>query len=179
MGQVKCGRAPGACVVAGGTVRAKRPGVESWVGMATDTSGGRPHKICILMACLAGNAQMSANQREFGFVVVERIIVPARGLVTQIAFLTESTLVLVILLVAGKTFRRRSLWIIGRVTILAGDINVLAFQFERGQVVVERGGSPRVQRVTLGTVRAEAALMRIILLVTGETIPRGGLQICQ
>lgn len=122
---------------------------------------------------------MSAFQREFGFVVVERIIVPTGRLVTQLAFLAKSARVFIILFVAGKTFRWRFLWSIGCVTILAGDIHVLAFQFEGGQVVVERGGSPRLQRVTLGAVRAEAALVRFILPVTGETIPRRRLQIHQ
>lgn len=56
MGQVKCGRTPGVRVMAGFAICAKRPSVETWVGVATDTCGRRPHKICILMARFAGHA---------------------------------------------------------------------------------------------------------------------------
>ena len=75
-------------------------------------------------------------------------VVPAGGFMTQIALLAVRARVFIILGVTGITFHRRSLLRIGCVTGFAWHIGVLALQLERGQVVIERGGSPRVHGVT-------------------------------
>lgn len=45
--------------------------------------------------------------------------------------------------------------------------------------MIEGSGNPRVHRVTLRTVCAKATLVRLVLLMTGGTIPGRGLQIYQ
>lgn len=111
--------------------------------------------------------------------MVEGGISPASGFVTRLARQGEPSRVRVILFVAVRAFADRIRLGRGLVTFLAVHIHVFAVQFEGGLVVVKCGGSPRVHAVTRQTVRAEAAFVRLVLPMTGETVPRRGLQVRQ
>lgn len=159
------------------TIRSERSTMPSRVAVAGKAGGGRPRELTFLMAGGAVNANVSARQREVGFIVVEGRIIPTSGFVACPARQGEPSCMSVILFMAvgARADRIRLRRVL--VALLTVHIQVLAIQFERGLVVVECGGSPRVHGVTRQTVRSEAAFVRFILPMAGETVPRGGLQI--
>ena len=63
----------------------------------------------------------------------------------------------------------------GLVTSFAVHVHVRVVEHERGDVVVEGGGSPRVHGVTRQAVRAEAEFVRLVVLVTPHAVARRGL----
>lgn len=111
--------------------------------------------------------------------MVEGRLCPASGCVTRATVDGESAAVRVILQMAILALHHWFQLGVERVAFLAIHIHVLAIQFERGQVVVERGRNPRVHAVALHTVRAEAEFVRLVVSMAGEAVARRGLQIRQ
>lgn len=174
------GLIPGVHRVAIETICAKRGPVPAGITMTGETGGGCACKLSILVTGFAGNADVPSRQREIGFVVVEGGICPASCLVTRAARKGEASRVCIIFFMTIHTLTHHSCRLrFGLMTFLAVYTHVLAVQFECREIVVKRGGSPRVHVVTRQTVRAEAAFVRLILPMTGETVPRRGLQVRQ
>lgn len=121
---------------------------------------------------------MRAVQWEVAAVVIETRIVPVRWLMTGRTIRAELALVFVILLVAGITVGRRAFILAIHVARLACHFGVLAFQLERGQVVIERGRSPALGSMTLAAVGPETPLVRLVVLMAGVAILRGHREIC-
>ena len=81
-----------------------------------------------------------------------------------------------ILLMTGKTILRNSLEELVLMTTLAGCLDMRPGQFEDGAIMIKAYAFPRFDRMTRGAVCAQISLMRIICLVTGETVLFRGLQ---
>lgn len=111
--------------------------------------------------------------------MVEGGFFPAGGCVTRAAVDGESAFMGVVIQMAILAGHHRLQLGIERVAIFAIHVQVFSIEFEGGQVVVECGGNPRVHGVARLTVRAETKFMRLIVAVTGETVARRGLQVCQ
>ena len=87
---------------------------------------------------------MFPGQRELGIVVVEGGIIPGCGLMTCTALCAKRPGVFIVLGMTGKTFLGCFRGAGSCVAIFARDLNMTVFKFERGQVVVESGGRPRI-----------------------------------
>ena len=113
---------------------------------------------------------MRAGQREVAAVMVEIRILPVGRVMAGRAICAKLTVMLVILSVAGITVHRCCLVLSIHMTRLTANFGVFSFQFERREVMVKRCGSPAICRVTLAAIQSEAALMRLIVMVTGVAI---------
>ena len=156
-------------------VAAKRGPMPAWVAMTAHAGSGRAFKDHVLVTAGAFHARVPACEREFGIVVAEGRIVPGGGFVTGSAGEGEHALVRVVFEMAiGALADDFGGWR-GFVTGFAVYVHVRAVEQERGGVVDEGGGSPRVHGVTRQTVRAEAKFVRLVVLVTPHAVARRGL----
>ena len=73
---------PGIHRVAIQAICAKGRSVPARIPVTGDTGDGRICELPVLLTGLASYAQMPADQREFGFVVVERIVIPTSRFMT-------------------------------------------------------------------------------------------------
>jgi hypothetical protein len=113
---------------------------------------------------------MRASQWKVAAVMIEIDIVPTRRIMTNRAILAILTVVGILLLMAGKTIRRRTFVLPILMARFTGDFAMPAFEFERGKIVIEFCRGPSIRGVTLTAVRAEAALVRIIVEMTGMAV---------
>lgn len=120
------------------TVCSERSTMPSRIAMAGKAGGGRTRELTFLVAGGTVNANMSARQREVGFIVVEGRIIPTSGFVACPACQGEPSCMSVILFMAVGTRADRIRLRRGLVALLTVHIQVLAVQLERGLVVVER-----------------------------------------
>lgn len=79
---------------------------------------------------LAFHACMPAGQREAGAVVIKIYVVPTGGIMAERTIVTVLAAVGILLLVTGIAVCRRTLENFVDMTGLAGNLLVLAFQFE-------------------------------------------------
>ena len=100
---LKRGRRPGACAVAGDTVRAEFAGMFSRFGMAGNAGGIQPLEPAVLMAILTSRIQMFACQGEIGTAVIEFRIPPAGWIMAGRAIGAELPFMLILVLMAGIT----------------------------------------------------------------------------
>lgn len=110
--------------------------------------------------------------------MIESGILPIGRRVTRATVRAEATAVFIIVHVAGVTISRRAFIHTILMTVFASNLSMFPFQFERRQIVIKLRGLPSLGRVARATVRAEAAKMRIILLMTREAILRRRSEIC-
>jgi hypothetical protein len=112
---------------------------------------------------------MRARQREVAEVMIEIGIMPIGRIVAGSTVRAILAIMFIILLMAGVAVHGRAfvLPVHGRIS---SHLGVLAFQFERCQIVIELGRSPAVRFVTLTAIQPEATLMRLIVMVTGVAI---------
>jgi hypothetical protein len=89
------------------------------------------------------------------------------------AGVAKSALVLIILLMAGKTVGGGFLVDAIGVATLAVCAGVLSGQLIRGEFVIVGGGNPAIGGVAGFAIRAKRAIVLIILLVAGNTIGGG------
>jgi hypothetical protein len=131
------------------------------------------------MTAFAIHALVRAGERKGALVMVEGGFVPIVGRVAGTAFRAEAAVVLVILRVAGVTIGGCTFINSILVTTLASHFRVFAFEFERGEVVVELGGFPALGVMARAAIGAELTGMRVILLVAGGAFGRRGTEIVQ
>lgn len=122
------------------------------------------------MALLASQAHVSARQREVAAVVIEGRILPTGWVMAGGAVRAELTAMLVILLMARITIRRRASKKIIAVAVLAGDIRMPAFEFKGREVVIELRRTPAVFVMAVNTTNPKTSFMRIVVAVAGVTI---------
>src|SRR5690349_166123 len=77
---------------------------------------------------------------------------------------------LIVLLMAGVTILRRAFELVIYMAGLAGDLDMLAFEFESCQAVIELGRSPAIRIMTIGTAQTKSPCMWLILSMAGITI---------
>jgi len=120
------------------------------------------------MAGFAIDRGMLTHKRESGPTVIEIHISPARGVMALRTILSKLPVMGIILLMAGKTIRRRAT-ISTRVTTIAFDIHMFPGQLERSKFVIEGPVIPGSGVVAGGTFFPKTPFMKIILLVAGKT----------
>jgi hypothetical protein len=86
---------------------------------------------------------------------------------------TILSLVFIILLVARITIRGRAFELLVDVTGLTSHLGMFTFQLECHKVVVECRGYPAVRSMALAAIGTKAALVRLIVEMTGIAILRG------
>ncbi len=138
--------------------------------MATGTGSGESAELVVSVTLLAGNSCVAAGKREIGFVVIKGHIVPFGGAVTGGAIGAEFAVVCIVFLVAGEAIGGRALVGVVHVAFFTADVDMCAFEFEGGKVVVELGGFPAIGGVAGGAIGAEAAMMRFVLAVAGVAV---------
>ena len=120
---------------------------------------------------------MRPGQGEVAEAMVEVRVMPIRRVMAGGTIRAILTVMLIILLVAGDTIHGRALELVVHMTGLTSYICVFAFQFKGGQVVVEPGRGPAIRRVALAAIQPEAALVRLIVMMTGIAILQGHLEV--
>ena len=113
---------------------------------------------------------MRAGEREVGEVMVKVRLVPIGGVMTRSTICAILTVMFIILLVAGIAVQRRALVLTVHMAGFASHFRVFALQLERSQVVIELCGRPSLRGVTLAAIQPKAAVMRLIVMVTGIAI---------
>ena len=122
------------------------------------------------MAGIAPGLSMLAAQGVFRvFIVIEHHRIPGLGVMTGLAFLAKTALVLVIFPVTRHTGHGRVFESIVPVTIPALRIGVLAFKSEIRRVMVKPRLLPAGLGVAIRALRAQSALVRVVLLVARNT----------
>jgi hypothetical protein len=122
---------------------------------------------------------MFPGQFETGCIVIKGDIFPAAGAMTGPTVSPELTVVLIILLVTGKTVAGRSLEYPIRVAGGTGYILMSPTQFKTGGIMIEGDISPATGVMACGTVRAELTIMGIIRGMAGIAIGwRAAIAIC-
>jgi len=160
-------------------VRSQHAEVVGRVGVTTHARGLRAGELLVRVALLALEVRVCTHQRKGGFAVIEGGLIPRGRRMARAAIRAKLAAVFIILCVTGITIHWRAFEHTVLVTVLALYVGMLAFQLERGKIVVEVGGLPSLGRVTRATVCAELSLMGIVLLVAGETAFRRGGEIGQ
>ena len=122
------------------------------------------------MALLTGQIRMRARQRKVTEAVIEACIVPISGVMTGPAIRAILSIVLIILLVAGVTIGGRTFELLVDMTRLTCYLGMFALELEGRKVVIECRRLPTIRSVTLTAVKAKAALVRLIVKVTGIAI---------
>ena len=79
---------------------------------------------------------------------------------------SKRTVMIIILFVAGEAVRRRTLELHILMTVATGNIVVLASQFEDGIVVIKAAWFPSARCMTVCTLIAKRAAMRVCVAVT-------------
>ena len=85
---------------------------------------------------------------------------------------SKRAVVIIILFMAGEAVRGRTLELHILMTIATGNIAVLAGQFEDGIVVIKAARFPFAGCVTVCTLIAKRAAMRICVAMTGGAVRR-------
>ena len=104
--------------------------------------------------------------------MIEGHIAPAGRRVTLRTVRAECAIVMVVLLMAAHTILRRAFEDVVDVAGGTRHADVRASQLERRQVVIEGHIAPAGRRVALRAVRAERAVVMIVLLMAAHTILR-------
>ena len=146
------------------------------IRMAGDTGRWRALEDIIDVALSASHADVYASQLKGGQVVIKRSRFPGRGRMACGAILSQRSIVMIIVLVAGKTIGRRALENIIDVAFGTCRADMRTSQLEGSQVVIKRGRFPGRGGMTDTAVLAKLAVMFIIFLVTGKACGRCALE---
>ena len=116
-----------------------------------------------------GLAMLAAQDISGIRIVIEPDSAPGLGVVAGLALFAIAPLVLVVLAMARPAGHRRVLEGVVLVAILAFGLGMFVFEPEVGLVVIKLRFLPVGFRVAVRALRAQLALVFIILLVTGDT----------
>lgn len=147
------------------------------LAVASAACGGRPGKLLILVAGLAGHGDMKPNERIIGEAVVEaHVVAPRHTVVTGFALLAELLTMHILLLVTVKTRQRQFFQQILAMTglTLRGGVSPLQRKMSR-RIVVELGLFPACCGVAAGAIRSELCQVNVLNLVAAVTIQRHAL----
>ena len=170
---VECDLLPIAGHVATGAVGAKGPLVLVILLVTVHASGGRALVDVVGVARGACRLGVGAGEREGGFVVVERDLLPRAGCVATGTVGAQGTLMAVILLMAAYACGGRPLVDVVTVATGADRLSVGAGERKRRLAMVECGNLlPIIGHVATGTVGAKLAEVLLRLGVAIHT--RGG-----
>lgn len=122
---------------------------------------------------------MCPRQRKVRAAVIEIDILPAGGVMAGATIGTIGTAMFIILPMARITICGRAFELPVDMAGLTVHVRMLAFQLERGEIVIEFRGRPAVRRVTVRAAGTEAAPMRVSGTVTGITVLERRLEIRQ
>lgn len=156
--------------VTAGTVQAEHPGVKDRVAVTARAVGGQPGELTRGMATLARHSCMPTRQWKVTAVVIEIDMLPTRGIMTRRTIGAILTVMFIIQLMAGITVAGCALMLLILVARFTGYFAMLAFQFERGKIVIEFCRSPALRGVALTAIGSKTALMRFIAKMTGIAI---------
>jgi len=138
--------------------------------VAGDTRSGCALVDVVDVAIGAHRLRMDTREREGSLAMVEGgNLLPVAGDVATGAVGAECTLVFIVFLVAGDTRSGRALIDVVGVATGTDYINVGAGEREGGLAVVKSDLLPRAGGVAACTVGTKGSLMRVILLMTGDT----------
>ncbi len=143
------------------------------VGAVTGCTVGAILSIMVIVEQMTGDTGDICRHQVVGKVR----LFPIFGGVTYRTIFAKAPKVRVILRMARETSHRRILRIIGFVAVFALSLEMLAHEREIRQIVVEDGFFPVHRRMADGAIRAEAAVVCIILKVAARAIFGGILKI--
>lgn len=124
------------------------------------------------MAGIAGSILVGAPQWKLRLaVMVEADSAPVGGTMASLAFLAETAAMHIFKPVAADALARRFLVAFTHMTGGTHDLAMPSCQWKLGcLIVIEAGFSPGPFSMTVGAARAEAALVPVVSLVTGEAL---------
>lgn len=160
-------RLPRRCGVTGGTVRSSLARVRILCLMAGVTILGGANKVAVDMTARTRRVDMRSRQWECGQIMVEGGGLPGGGRMTSAAVRPVFTGMPIIIRVTGKAHHRSSLELHIRVTGGASDRGMSTSELEDRVVMVKGARFPTVGSVTLGTLRAQRAHVRVIIMAGG------------
>jgi hypothetical protein len=167
---VKTGRQPAQGGMTGATACAKAAIMFIIPGMAGITIGGSSLKNIVDVAAFTSYVDMPARQFEDRQVMVEGGREPARSGVTGGTACAEPAVVFIVPGMAGITIGGSPLENMVDMAAFARYVNVLAFQLECEQVMVNSGGEPARGRMAGGAIGAITAIVYIIRSMTRVTV---------
>lgn len=172
---VKGPQVPTIGVVAGSAFGTEAPFVVIMRLVATEAVRGGLFVGGLQMAFLAGSDSMKSDQGETRQIVVkEDLHAPAPLIVTALTLFSFLALMHIVRLVAVVTIHWQFFFLTGSpVTGIASDFAMLVFERKLGFVVIINRMFPLLWRVAGLALLSVAALVLIIILVTGEA---GGVQ---
>jgi len=138
--------------------------------MTANALGWRAFVYAILVAGFALKFCMLSCQWKCSLVVIKSGIAPAAGSVTRTAICAKLSIMLIVVGVTGKTVGGRA-FISVCMTCLALYVCVLPCQREGRVVVIEGHVAPSGRVMARSTIRAELAVMLVIVCMAGKTIP--------
>ncbi len=121
------------------------------------------------MAVRAGYIGVRAQQFKSRQVMVEACPAPGPGIVTALAALSKTTVVLVVTLVTGETTGGCAFEDVINMAAFTGNVGVTAGELENGQVVIKAGRFPGLGRMADTAVDAKSAIMLVVFLVAANT----------
>lgn len=122
------------------------------------------------MTGCALHIRVTASQWEGCGIVIEDDVLPVARIVAPGTKRAKLTLMRVFRLMAGKAVLWCAFIALIEVAGLACHLHVDTGQLKHRKIVIEFGGRPSCRRMALRTVRTKAPLVRLIRLMTGETI---------
>ncbi len=165
----RCHLAPAARCVATGAVGAEGSLMLVIFLVARNTRGGCALVDVVSVAIGADRLGVATDEREGGLVMVEYDLAPAASRVATGTVGAEGPLMLVIFLVAGDTRGGRALVDVVDMATGADRRRMDTGEREGGFAMVKGDLFPVAGDVATGAVGAEAALVFVVFLVTGDT----------
>lgn len=129
------------------------------------------------MAAFTSQPQVRASQREIAEVMIKVGIFPVGGMMAGSAVRAILTVMFVIPLMARVAVHGRAFVLPVHMAGLTSHLRVLTFQFERGEVVIERCGNPTIGGMALAAIQPEAAFVRLIVMMTRVAVRQSHLEI--
>jgi len=163
-GMIETHIGPTAGVMTGAAFRAELAVVMIVCFMTCIANGCSPLINAVDMAGCASHIEMSACQYESCLTVVEIHITPSTGHMAAGTVRPELPIVLVVILVTGEAFLRRST-ITACMAIPAFYFRMFSGQLEVGEFMIERPIFPAAGVMAGGAILPKAAIMLVILLV--------------
>lgn len=158
--------------MAPGAIAAQGCLVNVVLAVACDTLVRRLLEGLVAVASRALYRRMLAGQQKPGFLVVEQDLFPAPITMAVAAIRTETTLVRIVLAVAGDAFPGRVLEYLVPVTSRAFRLYVFSREFEAGLVVIEARLFPKRLLMAVRAIGAQLSTVHIVFLVAGIAFVR-------
>ncbi len=147
-----------------GAIRAERAQMFLRLGMAIDACLRCALENIVDVAAVAWHVDVRAGEFEDREIVIELSVGPVRGIVARgtVRTIAPRMCPRFVGLMTTHARLRRAFENVVDVALIATHFGMLPRQRERRQIVIELRPFPTLRRVTLGAVRAERSVVRVI-----------------